>query len=315
MRSTEPKTQREILASLGDIPRGDHRWSFVETWKSKTLENRHVAFVVILLTFFFVAHHIIASPSRSTVLNAPSQPSPSAIGAHAAVHFSRDRPLTMLVTVDVPPVDNDLGAWEALINTWDVDYAMIVVLSTSIPPPLLRQLDTFLKKQGLASEIMMNKMGAPRQKGVIAQHRASWFLAAQIGGDVPFVATSPRLSAASSGFQSIVFGQQVEIMTAASLDHPLLLKRLREGQGDVSTRIAVLPDWKGLRPSDTHAKMLSESGPVTVVAATSGAGQYRIVSYDSAGITKEETFQLPFRKRCVIRPFEVSDWQWKCTPV
>lgn len=302
MRGTEPKTQREIIASLGDL-RVDERTSFLAKWRAKTLENRHVVLIVAALAFVFLMLSMLTTSRRSTGFAAGSSAAGGATVAYSggAVHYSRDRPLSILVLRDVPPVEMDVQQWETLMNLWDSSFPMVVVLASDIPEHLLVRLDALLKRNGL---VLAN--GA---------HRATWFVAAQVlppQSSAVFYPTSPRMQFTHT-FQSLVMGMQVELLTSDSLDNAQMLKRLSEGQGEVNTRLLIVP---GALKAELLATV-SRSAPLLVLSVGGSTEKVSVFQYKSSTLRTPDVYQsaLTSKSMCVIRPFDVADWTWRCTSV
>jgi hypothetical protein len=194
MRS-EPKTHREIINNLGELPAPTApRW--LDQWKAKTLENRHVVILLLAMTIvLLVGFSIIAGKKNVGAFSGHSE------GEHVyhAVHYSRDRPLEVLTITDLPPVDNDEAAWNTLVSEWDSTYGLIVVLSPNIRLARLQRLDALLKALSRPS---------PTKKDV----QATWFFAAQFSSDnngVAFSPSSPRMMVTCT-FHSLVLGHEVE---------------------------------------------------------------------------------------------------------
>lgn len=280
----EPKTQKEILAALGGLP-PDQRTCF-DRWKEKTLENRHVALAFVCFAFVFLLYATLSGGKKAaTVHFAPSS---------SAVHFSRDRPQSILVIDQIPPFEN-ADDWRNEIDRYDRDYHLVVVVSVNVRFELFTKLDSFLKSKGI-------------------QDRATWFFAAQRfsdnGGDV-YLPSSPRLML-TSWFHSLVLGQQVEFLSSISDTEPHFIKRLKEGQGDLRTRIILLPNQ--LARESRRRDELRRYGPLMIVSSEGHGGRWQIWQYGNGESNGPvDNFQQPGESQpCRIAPFAVADWKWNC---
>jgi hypothetical protein len=306
MRS-EPKTQQEILRGLGDLPDAAPV-RFMDRWKTKTLDNRHVAILVLALTIVFFFGALIHSSRRSNSEFTGHHSHND--HAYHAVHFSRDRPLDVLILGDLPPVDNDEDAWSKLITAWDRRYGLVVVLSPDVRIQRIQRLDVLLKK-----------LNRPQSdpSATATQQKATWFFAAQTFAETrgaPYYPASPRLMVTCS-FHALVMGHEVEFISAISSDQPLLLKRLGEGQGEVNNRFVLLPPKDFAKPNFASSILLSRFAPFTLVSTNADASSVvtqRIV--DSTKPLKQQvdtsSFDVSARRPCVVRPFDVSDYKWAC---
>ncbi|CUG92667.1 membrane-associated protein, putative [Bodo saltans] len=296
MRS-EPKTHREILNTLGELPTPTApRW--LDQWRAKTLENRHVVILLLAITVvLLVGFSVFAGKKNAN----------ASFGGHGtgdehvyhAVHYSRDRPLEVLTIADLPPVDNDESAWSALVSSWDSTYGLIVILSPNVRLSRLQRLDGLLKVLSRPS---------PTKKEI----QATWFFAAQLSADnngVAFTPSSPRMMVTCT-FHSLVLGHEVEFMSAVKVTSLKLRSRLGEGQGEVNNRFLILPATAVSQTVVVNDR-LKEFAPVTLVWTNEESSAVQIRGIGAGA--SSGAWDVSARKPCVVRPFDVSDYKWKCS--
>lgn len=299
----EPKTQREIISTLGNLPEAEPVRCF-DRWKSKTLENRHVVLLLTAFSVVFIVGFAAMSRRQPGVAHSHHVAQSSNDHANNAVHFSRDRPLRVLVIADCPPVDNNENLWSKLIGSWDSEYGLVVILSPDVRISRLRRLDATLKKISQRAS----------KDGETRRNFATWFVAAQSfadNGGTPFYPSSPRLMVTCT-FHSLVFGHEVEFLSSISTAAPLLKKRLSEGQGEVNSRFLILPP-KAVAQTERIAEQLGSSTPFTAVWTNADKTTVLSLPFErERSMGMSTSFETSVKKPCVVQPFDVSDYKWKC---
>jgi hypothetical protein len=86
--------------------------------------------------------------------------------------------------------------------------------------------------------------------------------------------------------------------------------RLSEGLGEVNNRFLILPPAAALQAA--AAPDLKLFSPVTLVW-TNDESTAVLNRWVGPGPIVSSSFDASARKPCVVRPFDVSDYKWKCS--
>jgi hypothetical protein len=271
---SQPKTQKEILESLGDF-RVQER-SLLDKIRTQ-LSSRHL-FLAAVVIFFMILILPLLKGRRQSVPPLPPMGDPKGTSANHVIHFTRERPYYITIIREFPGVEEAIARF---------DSQPFIVIFDTISPDQLRSLDLRLKSS--------------RREGI-------WFLVAQPSAS-NFEPSTPRLIV-NPKFQSMVFGHSVEVMTTSSFTDDRFENRLSVGSGDVNTRIVFSLTEPVPRPSEINEGIrghwpLRTHQPLILVTSRPTEKNIQILTIDRGIRTR--SFSTPL---CTIKPFEFSDWTW-----
>jgi hypothetical protein len=294
-----PRTQREILAALGDLPDPNANLSLLDRFRRFSRE-KHIQIILAMMLVFPVLFLLFdRSRKRSgsfyttTVVTTPGDAGHSLLSSSSA-HFWQAVPDAVVVLTKWKSLPSDNGDEKESSTTWEeIDrldgYAQFVLVAARVPPEDLAVFNRHLMQKRA-------NVG-----------RASWFFAASSRFGA-LGALSPRITASPS-FQTFLFGHQLEIMTASLSSSPSLQRRLDDTAKEGYPRIVVLTD---VVDDVADLRLVTGYGPLFVLTRD-GRHDGLLVNEISTGssTTKRSLISEPM---CAMRNFRYprAQWSWNC---